>query len=247
MKNWRQYNRALHLVDGKADCGKCDLSNRCLSANLSSAELNRFQQIIRIHGPFKPGEPVFKMEDSFRSLYSIQTGAVKVESVGQDGANLVSGFYFSGELIGIEAIGDHKYRNDAIALEKTWVCELPFDELESLCSSIPLLQKRIMVLLGQKIRHTNNVVVHGHHLSAEKRVLLFLKNLCESRGIQPVENSTIIPLPMTKGDIASYLGLRPESLSRALSRLQNEGLIRNHAKEIELLNVETGYQLACER
>ena len=52
---------------------------------------------------------------------------------------------------------------------------------------------------------------------------------------------------MSKGDIACYLGLRPESLSRALSRLQREGIIRNHTKSIELLDTETQVALRCGR
>ena len=54
-----------------------------------------------------------------------------------------------------------------------------------------------------------------------------------------------IELPMSKGDIASYLGLRPESLSRALSKLQNEGVLRNQSKRLTLLNMEGSFPLVC--
>lgn len=79
------------------------------------------------------------------------------------------------------------------------------------------------------------------------RLLLFLRYLCQHNGIRQSDGSGRIRLPMRKGDIACYLGLRPESLSRALSRLQREGIIRNHAKSIELQDMQSNVALLCGR
>ncbi len=219
-------------------CDQCETNSFCLGQGLSQEQLLGLRKVTRCIGPFKDGETVYKMEDSFKSLYIIQSGAVKIETVSQDGTNLVDGFFFRGDLIGLEAIGDQCYRHDAIALEETHVCELPFEQFESLCSFMPKLQHKIFTLLGQKIRNTNETIMHGRYLSADKRLLLFFLMLCQKNVIQRSDNTACIHLPMSKGDIASYLGLRPESLSRALSKLQSTGLIRNHPKRIELLNVD---------
>ena len=58
-----------------------------------------------------------------------------------------------------ELLGADLYQHDAVALEETWVCELPFDQLETLCSFMPRLQRRILMLLGQKIRRANTAIV----------------------------------------------------------------------------------------
>lgn len=232
----------LPVVGTELDCDTCEARSRCPGADLDRDQLRLLSSITTTRGPFQAGDTIYKMEDQFKSLYVIQEGAVKIETVSEDGVNMVDGFYFTGELFGIDAIGDSHYRNDAIALKKTSVCELPYDKLETLCTNIPDLQHKIFKLLGHQIRTINDNIVHNRYLSAEKRVLIFLRKLSDSNVVKKT-NDGQIPLPMSKGDMACYLGLRPESLSRALSKLSSAGMIRNHAKKIELLENDTAFSL----
>ncbi len=226
-------------------CSECEAKRHCLGEGLSEEQMQGLRKITRTLGPFTPGENIFRVEDKFKSLFVIQSGAVKIETASFEGTKLVDGFFFRGDLVGMEAIGAQQYGHDAIALERTLVCELPFDHLESLCSFVPRLQRRLLIILGQKIRHTNDTIVHGRYMSAEKRLLFFLQMLCEKKIIEKNDNTGSVQLPMSKGDIASYLGLRPESLSRTLTKLQNDGIIRNHTKKIEFLDIKAILQQVC--
>jgi CRP/FNR family transcriptional regulator len=228
-------NCSLHLVNTDRDCDTCLLPKKCIGDGLSKEQSDSISNLIKSRGPFQAGETIFRMEDPFKSIFAIQSGSVKIESSLDDGTPLIHGFYFDGELIGIEAIGDTRYQNDAVALENTWICELPFEQIESLCIEIPKLQHEILELLGKRIRYTNSTIVRGRYLSADKRFLLFLSDLYQRKGLVSTNGDRSVTLPMTKGDIAIHLGLRPESLSRALSKLQEEGLIRNRVREIEIL------------
>ncbi|WP_428605615.1 Crp/Fnr family transcriptional regulator [Sedimenticola sp.] len=228
----------LHLVNVDRDCDSCTLPRKCIGAGLDPSQTDSITNVIRKKGPYQAGETIFKMEDPFKSIFAIQAGSVKIESSLDDGTPLVHGFYFGGELIGIEAVGDAQYQNDAVALETTWICELPFNQIETLCTQIPELQHEILELLGKRIRYTNRTIVQGRYLSADRRFLLFLNDLYQRKGKMTPEGHRTVTLPMTKGDIAIHLGLRPESLSRALSKLQEEGIIRNRAREIEILGSE---------
>ena len=78
--------------------------------------------------------------------------------------------------------------------------------------------------------------IHGRHLTAEKRLLLFLRALYQKRVVGSKTAPTRFDLPMAKGDIASYLGLRPETLSRAFHKLEEKGLVRTKAKSVDLLD-----------
>lgn len=104
-------------------------------------------------------------------------------------------------------------------------------------SSNPRLQKRIVSLLSSKVHQTNNLLADSRYLSAEKRLLLFLKSLCDRNLAQTKSGKGRIHLPMAKTDIASYLGIRAESLSRILANLQKQGVIRNYSKYIEIDDV----------
>lgn len=235
----------LRLLSDDKDCENCGSQINCLGGILAPEEQERLSGAIRRHTTFKPGNRIFKAEKKFKSLYAIKSGAVKLQSPSYDGSNVISGFYFSGDLVGIESIGDSIYRSDAIALTTTVVCEIPFHSLESLCDSIPALRREVMLLLAKKIRHTEQAIVNGRYLHAEVRLLLFFRYLCDHIGTHQRDGSKRLFLPMSKGDIASYLGLRRESLSRALKKLKKESVIRNTGKSIELLGTESATTLIC--
>ncbi|MCW8947654.1 MAG: helix-turn-helix domain-containing protein [Sedimenticola sp.] len=244
MAQRKSSNCSLHLVNTDRNCDACDLPKKCIGDGLDKDQSESISKLIKSRGPFQAGETIFRMEDPFKSIFAIQSGSVKLESSLDDGTPLIHGFYFDCELIGIEAIGDTRYQNDAVALETTWICELPFDQVESLCIEIPKLQHEILELLGKRIRYTNSTIVRGRYLSADKRFLLFLNDLYQRKGKINANGDRVVMLPMTKGDIAIHLGLRPESLSRALSKLQEEGVIRNRAREIQILG-ETQDAFSC--
>lgn len=228
----------LRLVREHLDCTRCGTCPCCLKSWLDPDTLRAVAETSLIRGPFAAGSAIYRMEDPFRSLFVIEQGAIKTESPLDDGNLHVSGFYFHGDLIGLDSIGEHCYNHDAIALEQTWLCELPFEKLESVGDTHPQLHHTLTRQLGQRIRNSDAVLLRDRYQGAEKRLLLFFRSLCE-RNLAVVERGRCrLALPMSKTDIASHLGLRPESVSRALGRLQQRGLIRNHMKTIEFPNID---------
>ncbi|MDX2478546.1 MAG: helix-turn-helix domain-containing protein [Gammaproteobacteria bacterium] len=83
------------------------------------------------------------------------------------------------------------------------------------------------------------------YLSSEQRLLVFFEMLCKKYFIQTIDSQKKLHLPMSKGDIASYLGMRPESVSRALRNLQNQGVIQYHLKTIEIKDLNVAKKMIC--
>jgi CRP/FNR family transcriptional regulator len=234
------------LRSREPECHQCDLHSCNLGNGLSPEQLNSLNEIIHIRGPFQPGSAIYKMEDHFKSLFVVHSGSVKIQNVMSDGTKVVEGFYFSGDIFGMEAIGNKQYHYDAIALEPTWICHIPFEQLESLCCFNAQLQHRLLELLGQRIRQAHTIIGRGRYMKTDERLLLFLESLCKRKVMKDVvSRHESIYLPMTKGDIASYLALCPESLSRALRKLQDKGVIRNHKNRIEILDVDVAFNYIC--
>ena len=247
MKKSRYYpgKPSLRLIKEKQQCEQCDTLPLCLNAWLDKESLSDIDQITVDRGTFQTGQAIYRMEDRFRSLFIVQSGSIKVERVLENGIKHVNGFYLSGDLFGLDSIGNTLYGYDAIALETTRICEIPYDRLALLSSSIPRLQVMFISLLGNKVHQTNNRLIDTRYLSAESRLLLFLKGLCERNLIQIKSNKGRLHLPMTKTDIAIYLGMRPESVSRALTNLQRQGVIRNNPKYIEITDINAAMQAIC--
>jgi len=201
--------------------------------------------LVQSKGPYEAGERIYKIQDKFKSLFIIKSGIVKVEKVDSDGNSHISRFHFSGDLIGLESIGDEQYSYNAIALEKTWVCEIPLDSLNLLGQSIISVQQTMISLLGKRVHQADDMLTQVRYLNSEQRLLVFFEMLCKRYFIQTIDSKKKLHLPMSKGDIASYLGMRPESVSRALRNLQNQGVIHNHLKSIEIKDLNVAKKMIC--
>ena len=245
MSRYCQVKPLLRLIKEDQHCEQCATRQLCLKAWLDNEARNDIGQITLSRGTFHKGQAIYKLEDRFRSLFIVQTGSVKVEKTLEDGTNHVNSFYFRGDLLGLDAIGNTFYNYDAVSLETTRVCKIPYEHLEILGSSFPRLQQRIISLISSKIYESNNLLLNSRYLSADKRLLLFIKSLCDRNLVHSKSGNGRVHLPMSKGDIASYLGMRAESLSRILADLQKQGILCNRSRYIEINDINSDMWVIC--
>jgi len=219
-------------------CRQCNALDRCLNAWLDKALIRHIYPILEFRGPFKKDEAIYSKEDPVRSIFVVRSGAVKIKKTLDWGAYDIEGFYFTGDLFGLDSLDDRIQGYDAIALEETEICEIPLKQFEELSASIPKLQQMFVSELANQIRQKTDRLYNERYLKAEDRVRLFLKEIFERNREQINSNKGKFPLPMTKIDIALYLGMTPESFSRGLTKLQSQGVIRNHLRHIECRNTK---------
>lgn len=236
---------SLRLIKEKLECKSCDSHNLCLEIWQNQETMRALNSATFSKGPYKTGDFIYKMEEQFRSLFIIQSGVIKLEKSLEDGNSHITGFYFPGDILGLESAGGKKYNYDAVALHQVWVCEVPYNYFESQDESARLLKERIITLYGQKLREADNLLARGRYLASEQRLLQFLEVLCKRLFSHNLENTRKVKLPMSKGDIANYLGLRPESVSRALHKLQSQGVIRNYKNAIEIIDIKVAKKMIC--
>ncbi|MCU7846015.1 MAG: helix-turn-helix domain-containing protein [Candidatus Thiodiazotropha sp. (ex Monitilora ramsayi)] len=181
---------------------------------------------------------VYRAGMAFNSIYFIQKGSVKTEVCTVSGVLEVTAFYLLGELLGVDGIGCESYPADAIALEETWLCELPFNEIKMMCSACDEFHQALIQRLGRTINTDVYQWALARNLKAKQKVAWFIYDLFKRIRSRQVSDLRTIPLPMRKTDIANYLGLAPESLSRALLALEKDGLIVNENKHIYLVDLQ---------
>ena len=223
-----------HQSQMKTLCSTCSLRELCLPVGLMPNEFEQLDAVIRQSRRLKKGEYLFRAGEPFSSLYAIRTGFFKTTVASQDGRDQVTGFFMSGELIGMDGICSHVHSCDAVALEDSEVCELPFAHMENLGQRIPSLQTHFFRLMSREIVRDQGVMLLLGNLRAEERLAAFLLNLSNrlySRGF--AANDFI--LRMSREEIGSYLGLKLETVSRTLSKFHHEGLILVEHKHIQIL------------
>ena len=220
----------------KIACSRCNLRELCLPVDLSAAEMQQMDDISHLKRGYARGDYLYRSGDKFQSLYAIRSGSFKTQVLHEDGREQVTGFQMIGEIIGLDAICTDRHTCDAVAMEGSEVCELPFDKLEALSRKLPSLQRHLHKIMSREIVRDQGIMLLLGSMRAEERLAAFLLNLSQRfavRGLSPTE----FQLRMSRQEIGSYLGLKLETVSRAFSQFQNSGLIGVKARSVELLDL----------
>lgn len=208
----------------KVACSDCSLSKICLPAGLDQESLQTLENTVSRSTPIKKGESVFNMGDPFKLLYAIRSGSVKLVRHTEEGDEQIIGFYLPGELLGLDAIENDEHKCSAIALETLTYCSFPFSRLEELSQMIPGLQHQLFRLMSKELGNENEMLLSINNKKADQRVATFIGNI-STRYHSLGYSSTEFSLAMSRQEIASYLGLTIETISRIFSRFQNEDVI----------------------
>ena len=229
-------NKVINLSQLKVACQDCNLFQLCLPVGIDQRDLEELDRIIKRRRPVRRGEHLFQAGDPFTSIYAIRSGSIKSYAPTSDGQERVTGFHLPGELLGLGAIHAGSHPCGARALETASVCELPFSRLEELSTRIPGLQHQLLRVMSAEILHDQSLLTLLGKKGAEERLaalLISLSNRYGERGFSHHE----FHLSMSRNDIANYLGLAVETVSRLFTRVQEEGLLIARRKHIRILDL----------
>ena len=225
-------------IHTKALCSKCSLRELCLPVGLMAEEIRELDSVLRQSRRLKKGEYLFRSGDEFHAFYAIRTGFLKTTIASQDGRDQVTGFFMSGELVGMDGLCNNRHSCDAMALEDTEVCELPYAHMEELGAAVPSLQSHFYRLMSREIVRDQGVMLLLGNMCAEERLAAFLLNLSQRLQQRGFSANDFI-LRMSREEIGSFLGLKLETVSRTLSKFIQEGWIAVEHKHIRLLAPES--------
>lgn len=198
-------------------------------------EMDIIDTMIKRAKPLHKNNRIFETGDPFNSVFAVRSGAFKSFSIDESGEEHVVGFFLPGELIGLDAIDGSTHENTVKALETSSSCEIPFHQIEKLSAKIPNLQRHMYRLLSREIREDQELQLLLGKKTAEERIGTFLLNLSQ-RYQQRHLSATLFRLPMARTDIANYLGLAVETVSRNITRLQTQGILKVEGKDVEILD-----------
>ena len=211
-------------------CSTCAFSDACLSQGLDKSALGEMHVLVEHVGPIHEGEHIFREGDEFTAIAAVRAGTVKTYVVDPGGHEQVLGFFLPGEVIGLNAISQSRSPCNAIALDTVMLCRFSFPKMALLATRLPGLQAQLFRLLSQDI---GKAALLAGDYTADERMAAFLVSLSRryaQRGFSP----TRFHLTMARTDMANYLRLAPETVSRVLRRFQDEGLLQVERRELEI-------------
>ncbi len=219
----------------RRSCAACSLRSLCLPAGVSSEDLHRLDAVVRARMPLQAGEGLFRAGDDFSNLFVVRAGCIRTTHPASDGDEQVMGFHLPGELLGLDAISDGHHQCDAVALERTSVCAVPFDQLEEVANQVPGLQHQVLRIISRELVQDQQHLAALGRRTARGRLALFLHSLSQRLHAAGYSGEDF-RLPMSRDDIASYLGLALETISRLLGRLSDEGVIAVERRRVRVLD-----------
>jgi CRP/FNR family transcriptional regulator len=225
---------AIRLEPFKVACSSCNLRELCLPLGMSNDQLERLDTMVAVRRPVPRGETLFRAGDEFSSLFAVRTGFFKTCVSSEDGRDQVTGFQMAGELIGLDGIGTERHTCDAVALEDSQVCVIPFAQLEELSRELGDLQRHFHKIMSREIVRDHGVMLLLGSMRAEERLAAFLLNLTQRLQTRGFSAHSLI-LRMTREEIGSYLGLKLETVSRTFSKFQDDGVLEVKQRHIRVL------------
>ncbi|WP_225784318.1 fumarate/nitrate reduction transcriptional regulator Fnr [Xenophilus sp. Marseille-Q4582] len=227
----------------KIACSNCNLRELCMPVDLQPNELERLDELVATRRKVKRKELLFHNGERFTSLFAIRTGVFKTRVTTEDGRDQVTGFQMAGEIIGLDGIVNGQHSCDAVALEDSEVCVMPYERLEELSREVTALQRHVHQVMSREIVREHGVMLLLGSMRAEERLAAFLLNLVQrlhARGFSATE----LILRMTREEIGSYLGLKLETVSRTLSKFVEEGVVEVNQRHVRITDAEALKRLA---
>ena len=229
-------NNVEYLFD-RAACKTCSLFGICNhgndARNLSSSVTNpgKFTR------PLQKGDYLFRQGDKVSNIHVIRTGGVKLLFTSHDGTDQILNFYLRGDILGLGDIDSGLHSCSAIALETTSVCKLPYDKLQSICRTQPHLYDLLFKMASREIAHEHSKMVLLGQKQSDERFASFLLDLA-MRNSKNGYSSRKINLSMSRHDIAKYLCLADETISRIITKFCNDSLLEVSKRSVHIPDLD---------
>jgi CRP/FNR family transcriptional regulator len=229
----------------QTSCSTCGLHQLCLPASIGGEDLPRLDEVVQVKLSLDRDQSLYAAGQPFRALYVVRSGAFKTSAVDSQGEVQVLGFHLPGEIMGLDAIANGRHQCSADALTKSSACEVPYERLEEVAHELPGLQQQLMRVISREVQHDQRHLVMIGRKVAIERLAIFLHSL--SQRLERVRRDPhLFVLPMSRRDLANYLGLAIETISRLFSRLSEMRVIAVERKTIRILDPAKLRELAGE-
>ena len=218
-------------------CATCVMQTHCFAQLLEDDVLLHLAQSIT-HHHVPRGSYVYRLGETADTLYFVREGFFKSAVLDPAGHECIVGFPMTGDVMGLDGYADGRHNSQAIALQDSRVCELSVQSLLVLGFTFPELQQSLRRLMSHEITQQQKSMRLLGRLPAEEKLLAFLQDLSQrfaARGIAADD----FELPMSREEIAGFLGLKMETVSRAFTKLRADGLIHVQRRRVCLNSART--------
>lgn len=221
----------------KVSCEDCNLHELCFPHGMSGSEMAKLDGVVKQRNPLQKNEFLYRDGEPANAIYAVRSGSLKTAAESSNGDEQIVGFHLAGEIVGLDGFGTGDHTCNAVALETTSVCVLPLNQLEDLCHVMPGLQRQMRRIMGKEVSEDHRLLLMLGKMSAEERLASFLLSF-SARMKERHWKADEFVLSMPRQDIANYLGVAVETVSRLFARYQDDGIIAVDRRRISILAMD---------
>jgi CRP-like cAMP-binding protein len=214
-------------------CGNC--CNNCrgglcaskvpIFENLNKEELVEIVNKIN-HKEFSKGDVIFNEGNIANTLYFINEGKIKLYKYTKDGKEQILHILSEGDFFGeLELIKPAKYGFNSKAIEDAKICTLTKDEMKDIMMKNPEIGIKVLETVGERLSKVENLVQNLATNDVDSRMAYLIIELIEKYG-ENVGGNISVKLPISREDMANYIGVTRETISRKLKKFEDENLIK---------------------
>lgn len=234
--------RHLEKLPAGHPCQGCEVRNKAVCGVLDCARLEQFRNLgwtIKLG----TGETLFHEGDPVRRVFTLTAGTLKLYKLLPDGRRQVTGFMHPGDFLGMSTGDEHAFSAEAV--DDAQLCWFPRHRFDQFVEENGSMERELYRMAAHELAAAQQQMVLLGRKSATERLASFLLLLAERRDRISRQAANVVNLPMSRSDIADYLGLTKETVSRVLSSFRRDRLIRLRAiDEVEILDPAGLKQLA---
>lgn len=219
-----------------APCTDCPVRGQAICASLDDPALGRLAEIVSLRY-FAAGSIIVQEGEPAHNLYNIIGGAVKLDKLLPDGREQVTGFRYPGDFFGLASMvddstnsdSDGSYNFSAQALGRVRLCQISHHQFRAFLDETPNLESRIIMFLLKKLTEARDQMLLLGRKSSKEKIASFLLQLADQQERASGGDTDVryvVDVPMTRSDIANYLGLTTETVSRMLTNFKTTGVVR---------------------
>lgn len=226
-----------HLLPNIGSCYSCFKKEQCLAKRLPSNDVEGLSTLVSNNIKYRSGDYIYRQGDTSQNIFIVKSGATKSLVNSVEGNEQVIGFHFAGEVLGFDALDTNQHASSVIALENSIICGFSRQLIDKLCATDATFQKELIARFSCEIVRDYQLLMLINKKTAEQRGAIFLLELLARMGYSRGQ-VIYLDLVMSRADIASYLGLVPETVSRVLSKFERMGMLVVKKKKLQIVDNE---------
>lgn len=204
-------------------CQGCEVRDKAVCGVLDRARLEKFRSLgwtLKLSS----GQALFHEGDPATRVFTLTRGTLKLYKLLADGRRQVTGFLHPGDFLGISVDDEHAF--SAEALEESQLCWFPRGRFDDFVEEQPTMERELYRMAAHELAAAQQQFVLLGRKTASERLASFLLLLDERAELSNGVGAAMVRLPMSRSDIADYLGLTKETVSRVMSALKRDRIIR---------------------